>query len=124
MATIGIAKIVLIAGLGLFLLAGPVAFQQGCRMVDCSCHPEATEEISLESQSCCGCEISEMAQMPVQLAMAQSVGVPDHIRSEMSIAFINEITITGGNDFSDRFIESHSLSPPLVKSSINTPLIC
>ncbi len=113
-----------IFGLSLILLAGPMAFQQGCRMAECCCQPKATEQTSLEKSSFCGCEMWYVAQMPVQLAMAQYVGVPDHIRSEMSIAFISEIMITGGNDFSDKFIESHSLSPPLVNSGINTPLIC
>lgn len=121
---LGIARLTVIFGLSLILLAGPMAFQQGCRMADCCCHPEATEQVSLERKACCECGIWEVAQSPVQPAVAQTFSVPDHIRTEMSIAFIGEITITGGNDFSDRFIESHSLSPPLVKSSINTPLIC
>ncbi len=121
---LGIAKLTVIFGLSLILLAGPMAFQQGCRMADCCCQPEATEEISLERQACCGCGISEMAQMPVQPAIAQAISVPDHVRTEMPIAFFNEIEISGSNNFSDRFIETHSLSPPLVNSSINTPLIC
>lgn len=121
---LGIAKIVVIAGLGLFLLVGPMAFQQGCRMADCSCHPEATAEISLETNSCCGCEMWDVAQMPVQPSVAPSVGVPDHVRIELNIAFNDEIEITGDDDFSFRFIETDSLSPPLSISFINTPLIC
>lgn len=124
MAMLGIAKSMVIAGLSLILLAGPMAFQQGCRMADCCCQPEATGEISLERPSCCECGISEMAQMPVQPAVAQAISVPDHVRTEMPIAFFSEIEISGNKNFSDRFIESHSLSPPFVNSSINTPLIC
>ena len=121
---LGIAKSTAVLGLGLLLLAGPVAFQQGCRMINCSCHPEATEEISLERPSCCGCEISEVAEMPIQPAMAQLASVPDHIRFEKSVAFTGEFELTRGEDFSARFIETHSLSPLLSISSINTPLIC
>ncbi len=121
---LGIAKSTVVFGLSLILLVGPMAFQQGCRMAECCCQPEVTGEASLERPSCCACNISEMAQMPVQPAVAQAINAPDHVRTEMSIAFISEIMITGGNDFSDRLIESHSLSPPFINSSINTPLIC
>ncbi len=120
----GIARSIVVAGLGLFLLAGPVAFQQGCQMTNCCCQPEATERVSLEKTPCCGCQISKVAQMPIQLATAQKVDVPDHIRTEMSIAFTGEIAVAGSDDFSCRFIETQSLSPPLSISSINTPLIC
>jgi len=121
---LGIAKSTVIAGLGLLLLAGPVAFQQGCRMADCYCQPQATDEVSLEKTSCCACEISEVAQMPIQPAMAQAISVPDHIRFEKSVAFTGEFELTHGEDFLARFIETHSLSPPLSISFINTPLIC
>jgi hypothetical protein len=124
MATFGIAKSTVIAGLSLFLLAGPLAFQQGCRMTNCCCQPEINEELSLEENSCCGCEMWDAAQMPIQLAMAPSVGVPDHVRTEMNVAFNDEISLIRDNDFSYRFIEKHSLSPPLSISFINTPLIC
>lgn len=124
MAMLGIAKSTVIFGLSLILLAGPMAFQQGCRMADCCCQPEATEQTSLEKSSCCGCEMWEAAQMPVQPAMAQAISVPDYVRTEVSLAFSNEIELSGNKNFSGRFIESRSLSPPLTNSSINTPLIC
>lgn len=118
------ARSITLAGLSLFLLTGSMAFQHECGMTDCCCQPEATEEVSFERTPCCGCQVSEVAQMPIQLAMVQSAGVPDHIRIEISIAFTGEIAIAAGDDFSCRLIETDSLSPPPSISSINTPLIC
>jgi hypothetical protein len=118
------ARSIVLAGLGLFMLAGPMAFQQECGMADCCCQPEATDGISLEKTPCCGCQVSAMAQLPIQPAMAQSAGVPDHIRIETPAAITGEIEITNGNNLSYRFFETQSLSPPLSIGSINIPLIC
>jgi hypothetical protein len=118
------ARSIVLAGLSLFILAGPMAFQHACQMADCCCQPEAAEGISFERTPCCGCGIFEIAQTPIQPATIQADSVINHVRAEAPVASTIEIRITRGDDLSGRFVETRSLSPPFSISFLNTPLIC
>lgn len=117
-------KTIFAAALGVFLLAGPMAFQQACTMVECSCHPEETVELAFEEGVCCECCTMGQAPPPIQPVVELAIAKPENIRPEIdfdcpeNVELIDEINVTFG------LAKTYSLSPPFIESRISAPLIC
>ena len=126
MAMIQFAKSIVTAGLGLFLLAGPVAFQHGCKMKGsccCCCQPEKAGEIEMGSGGCCGCNM-EKAPIPLQSAVNYEVTSPQNTQSELTFNNPEQADILPHLEASNRLSEIDLKLPLLVKAPISTPLIC
>lgn len=120
----GIARLTIVAGLGLFLLAGPIAFQNSCDMSGCCCCPgEDAAETVFMSAGCCGCTVKE-APLPLQSAESYEVMPTVNDQSQLAAVPSRQGNFSLYLKFADRFSEINSHSPPSAKAPINSPLIC
>ncbi len=121
---IRIAKSMITAGLGLFLLAGPIGFQGSCQMSSCCCcEVQKAGETEMGSAGCCGCSMEE-APLPVQSAVNYEVTNPQNVQSELTFQIPEQAHVFSHFDASSRLSEIDLKIPPLIKAPINTPLIC
>lgn len=117
-------KTIFAAALGVFLLAGPVAFQQGCTMVECCCHPEETVELALEKGACCECCTMGQTPDPIQPIVEIAIAKPENIRPEIDFDSPEIVELFSDLDVTFGLIQTYSLSPPFIESRISAPLIC
>jgi hypothetical protein len=124
MTMLRIAKSIVTAGIGLFILAGPVAFQSGCEMSsNCCCQAEKANETEMGSGGCCSCNM-EKAPLPIQSAVNYEVTNPQSPQSELTYQNPEQADILSHFDASSRLSGIDLKIPPLIKAPINTPLIC
>lgn len=122
---IGIGKSILTACVGLFLLAGPVAFSHpGCQMSCCCSSSDRGQELAFDKAPCCGCDAMGNSPAPIEPAVNSPAVKHENIRPEFHMDFPEAISIIENPNFAQRKIDIKSLSPPLIESCVNTPLIC
>ncbi|MEE9554007.1 MAG: hypothetical protein V3W18_06880 [candidate division Zixibacteria bacterium] len=124
MMTAKITKSIFAAFLSIFLLAGPVAFQQGCTMVGCSCQPEEAPELAFDKARCCCCGTMEQAPAPIQPVAETMISKPENLRPEFDIISAEVVELINKIDGAFGLVQTNSLSPPFIESHISAPLIC
>ena len=122
--TAKITKSIFAVALGVLLLTGPVAFQQGCTMVGCSCQPNETPELAFEKAPCCCCGFMKQAPAPIQPAAELAITKLENIRPEIDYDIPETGELISDLDGTFGSIQTNSLSPPFIESRISTPLIC
>lgn len=77
----------------------------------------------MESAGCCGCTMDE-APLPLQSAVNHEVIRPLNINEEVVFASPEQDTFLATFGVLEELFETNSHAPPLIKSHVNSPLIC